>query len=116
VQALDSVLKIAGVVGAILSLILSAKLFGPERRKTEAESRGTEASSAKVISEAAILWSQEWKTELDELRDYVDALEDSIDAWTEWARSAAILLEQGGLTLPARPPRPKRPPRHPRPS
>jgi hypothetical protein len=114
VQALDTVLKIAGVVGAILSAIIGAKVFGPEKRKTDSEARGNEASSAKVISEAAILWSQEWKTELDELRDYVDALEDSIDAWTEWARSAALLLEQGGVTLPPRPPRPRRPPRHPR--
>jgi len=115
VQTLDTALKVIGVLGAILSVILSAKLFGPERRKTESESRGTDASSAKVMSESAILWAHEWKAELDELRSYVDALEDSIDAWTEWARSVAKVLEESnGLALPPRPPRPKRPPRHPR--
>ena len=105
----DNLATAAGAIGAILSVILAGKLFGPGKRQSEAETRGTDATSTKVMSEAAILWHSRFEQQAT----YVDAMEATIDAWWDWRRSVQIIIDAAcpSVKLPPPPAAPKRPPR-----
>lgn len=105
----DNVSTAAFAIGSVLSVILAAKVFGPGRRHTDAETRGQDATSTKVMSEAAILWHSRF----EEQATYVDTLEATVDAWADWRRSVLIILDAMRVEpkLPPAPPPPKRPPR-----
>ena len=105
----DNVATAAAAIGAILSVVLAAKVFGPERKKLEADTRGTDATSTKIMSEAAILWRAQFEREAE----YTDTLESLLDAWADWRRSVQIIIDAAcpNVKLPPPPAAPKRPPR-----
>ena len=105
----DNVATAAAAIGAILSVVLAAKVFGPERRKLDADTRGTDATSTKVMSEAAILWHTRFEGEAA----YVDILEATLDEWQRWRGKVRIIVDAAcpNVTLPPAPETPKRPPR-----
>lgn len=110
--------QVISAIALVLVAILGAKLWGPEARKTKAEGRGSDADAAKVMSEASVFWVQEWREDIEELRDYVDALEGSLDEWSEWFIEARRMIREGAdeAALPPPPKRPRRPRHPPRPS
>lgn len=107
--AAESVAIAAGALGAILSSVLALKAWAPQNRKLTAETRGTDASSTKVMSEATILWHDEFTREAA----YTDALETALDEWRRWRGKVVIIIDAACpvVTLPPAPDTPKRPPR-----
>lgn len=105
----DNVATAAAAIGAILSVVLAAKVFGPERRKLDADTRGSNADSTMVMSEATILWHGKFEREAA----YTDILESIVDDWRRWHGKVVIIIDAAcpNVTLPPPPPSPKRPPR-----
>ena len=117
-STIDAIARAIGAIAVVLSVVLGAKLWGPEARKTRAEGKGSEADAARVMSDTAILWMDRWEEELEVWQDYAYTLESSIEEWTEIWRELKRAVEESGseIILPAPPPghrRPKLPPRHP---
>ena len=105
----DNLATAAGAIGAILSVILAGKLFGPGKRQSEAEARGSDVNSTKVMAEATILWHDKFEREAT----YTDALEATLDECRRWHGKVVIIVDAAcpHVTLPPFPAAPKRPPR-----
>ena len=105
----DNVATAAAAIGAILSVVLAAKVFGPERRKLDADTGGSRANSIMVMSEVEIKWRNQFEREAE----YTNTLETVIDAWRDHWRSVRIILDANRINLnfPDPPESPKRPPR-----
>lgn len=117
-STIDAIARAIGAIAVVLSVVLGAKLWGPEAKKARAEGRGSEADAARVMSDTAILWMDRWEEELEVWQDYAYTLESSIEEWTEVFRELKRQVEESGsdIVLPPPPPRhrrPKLPPRHP---
>jgi hypothetical protein len=120
VGSLNAVVGALGVLSTILGTVAGAKFFGPDKRRTDAD-------TVRVMSDVGIVWLERYEG----LAEYVDALEATQNEWIEWARitrdvqakwlqQVATALEDRGVILPPVPESPpvparlKRPPRHPR--
>lgn len=117
-STIDAIARAIGAIAVVLSVVLGAKLWGPEARKVRAEGRGSEADAARVMSDTAILWMDRWEEELELWQDYAYLLETSMEEWQELFADLKKAIKESGsdLVLPPPPPRPRRPkmpPRHP---
>lgn len=112
---LNAVVGGLGVLATILGTVLGAKFFGPDKRRTDAD-------TVRVMSDVGIVWLGKYEA----LAEYVDALETTQNEWIEWARvkrdaeakwmqQVVTVLADRGVLLPPVPETPPIPARAKRP-